>query len=139
MKIRLFNMGASSLIMILFMASCTGGPNTAAADSLKSFYKSYIAESNKVPEDQAAIGALKSKHCTAKYLGQLAGEELEADPFLNAQDVDPSWAETLEVTPDDVVKDQFAVCFPLADKSKHCVEVTMVEDGGSWKIDNITH
>lgn len=122
------------------MTSCAAGNDSKAMDSLKAFYKDYIKESSKVPADNAKIESLKTKHCTAKYLGQLADQELEADPFLNAQDVEEKWADNLEITPDGVTQNQFSVCYTASfDNSKHCVEVTMVEDGGSWKIDNITN
>jgi hypothetical protein len=107
-------------------------------DSLKAFYQSYIRESSKVPEDHAKIESLKAQHCTAKFLVQLANAELEADPFLNAQDVEEKWAENLEITPESAGKDQYNVCYTASyDNAKHCVKVTMVDEGGSWKIDNI--
>ena len=100
-------------------------------DSLKVFYQSYIRESSK-------IESLKAKHCTAKFLVQIADAELDADPFLNAQDVEEKWAENLEITPESAAKDQYKVCYTASfDNSKHCVKVTMVDEGGSWKIDNI--
>ena len=140
MPTRKFTLNAFFLVIIALMTACSDGPNAQALESLKTFYKGYIAETSKLPENRAAVESLKAQHCTARYLKQLAAEDLEADPFLNAQDVEESWASNLEVTPDDVVQNQFAVCYTASfDNSKHCVEVTMVEDGGSWKIDNITH
>jgi Protein of unknown function (DUF3828) len=140
MKFQLFKLSCFPLFIILFMTSCSTGADTQAIDSLKVFYQSYIQESSKVPEDNAKIESLKTKHCTAKFLGVLADAELDADPFLNAQDVDEKWADNLEIAPDAAAKDQFSVCYTVAfDNSKHCVKVAMVDDGGSWKIDNVTN
>jgi Protein of unknown function (DUF3828) len=128
------------LILIWFFTACTPGNDTQAMDSLKTFYQSYIRETSKVPEDHAKVEALKAKHCTAKYLGELAEAELEADPFLNVQDVEETWADNLEITADAAAKDQFSVCFTASyDNSKHCVKVSMVDESGTWKIDNVVN
>jgi hypothetical protein len=140
MKIQLFKVSFIPLFIILFMTSCSPGSDTQAMDSLKVFYRSYILETSKVPEDAAKVASLKTQHCTSRFLGVLANAELEADPFLNVQDVDEQWADHLEIAPDAAAKDQFSVCYAVAfDNSKHCVKVAMVDEGGSWKIDNVTY
>ncbi|MBL0019574.1 MAG: DUF3828 domain-containing protein [Bacteroidetes bacterium] len=137
-KRRSFLLSGITLLSIFFFTACSSGTDAQSMDSLKVFYQSYIRESSKVPEDHAKIESLKAKHCTAKFLVQIADAELDADPFLNAQDVEEKWAENLEITPESAAKDQYKVCYTASfDNSKHCVKVTMVDEGGSWKIDNI--
>jgi Protein of unknown function (DUF3828) len=140
MKMQLFKMSWVPVIILWFFTACTPGNDTQAMDSLKTFYQSYIRETSKVPEDHAKVEALKAKHCTSKFLGELAEAELEADPFLNVQDVEETWADNLDIAADAAAKNQFSVCFTATyDKSKHCVNVTMVDEGGSWKIDNVVN
>jgi hypothetical protein len=137
MKIQLFKLSWLPLIIIWFVTSCSTGTDTKAMDSLKEFYQNYIRESSKVPEDFAKIEALKAKHCTAKFLAKLADTELEADPFLNAQDVEEVWADNLVVT-DATGKDEYSVCYTASfDNKKYCVKVSMVDEGGTWKINNV--
>lgn len=137
----------SLIITLLFMASCsteTTGTATSGADTdkataaIKEFYAAYIAEMSKMPPNQGQVEALKQKHCTAHFLNVLKDAELEEDPFLNAQDVDETWAETLEVTAK--ADDLYSVCYVMGfDNSKHCVEVAAVDADGQWKIDNVKY
>lgn len=127
-----------SLLLILPMATCSPPSDTQARDTLRGFYQGYIQESSKFPVDDARIAALKEKHCTSRLLETLGDAELEADPFLNAQDVDARWALNLEVTLDHSVTNLHQVCFTsLPGSSKHCVKVLMVAEGESWKIDRV--
>jgi hypothetical protein len=138
MRNQLFKLSFFSFFIICILTACSPSNDTQAMDSLKGFYQSYIKESSKVPSDNAKLESLKAKHCTKQYLDKLADEELDADPFLNAQDVEEQWAENLEITADASNKNQFSVCYTVSfDNSKHCVAVSMVEEDGSWKIDNV--
>lgn len=126
------------LLVSFWMTSCSTVPETQPMDSLREFYQSYIKESSKLPGDDQQISALKKKHCTARFLGELDKAELEADPFLNAQDVEEQWASNLEINPEAGSKDKFQVCYTASfDNAKHCVEVSMVKEGENWMIDNV--
>jgi hypothetical protein len=129
-----------SLFLIWFMAACTPDPDTQAIASLREFYQNYIRISSKFPVNAEKIASLKKTHCTSRFLETLDGVDLEADPFLNAQDVDARWADNLEITPDNSGKNLYMVCYVSSfDNSKNCVKITMKEVDESWKIDEIKY
>jgi hypothetical protein len=118
-------------------ASSSGQDNDAAVAVLGSFYKEYILETSKMPLDMPAIEALKAKHCSASLLAKLKTEELDADPFLNVQDVDAQWAESLEVKPADGGEKKYSVCWQLGNDGQHCVVVQMKQEDGGWKLNQV--
>lgn len=129
----IFSLGM--LLLLLAFAACTSGTGGDAQASLQEFYQEYIRESSKMPLDGGKIAALKQKHCTAKLLQSLENAELDADPFLNTQDVDAAWADALQISPK--AEGKYQVCFQVGAGAQHCVSATMKEESGGWKIDEV--
>lgn len=134
------------LPLLLYTASCSQS-NSSSKNSddlqikatLKDFYTRYIIETEKATEDWSKIEALKKKYCTSSYLKKLAADEdIDADPFLNAQDVDKNWLNTLTITKDTGNKPNiYKVCFVFEyNQELHCIHVAMVKEGNSWKINS---
>lgn len=138
MRIMMFKTAFFSLLVLPLMQSCTPAADTKATDAIKDFYGAYIRENSKEPGDMKAVESIKKKHCTSSLLQKLSGEELDADPFLDAQDVDANWVNTMEVLPEGSAENVYGVCFLLTPgESKHCVRVAMKQEGGEWKIDDV--
>jgi|SRR5690554_4647558 len=108
---------------------------------LKKFYSSYIIENSQVPEDWDKINNLKKQYCTTNFLAKIEKTELEADPFLDVQDYNEDWINTLEIKEvGNKENPVFSVCFKLDfDESNHCVKVNMKQENGNWKIDNVSN
>lgn len=141
MKTRLFKKATLlSLLLICTMAACSPASDSKAISVLREFYQSYIQENSKFPVDSERIASLKEKHCTSRFLQTLNDAELEADRFLNAQDVDAKWADNLEIVADDSGKNLYRVCYTSSvDNPKNCVIVTMIEEDENWKIDKVVY
>ncbi len=78
---------------------------------LTNFYTLYITESSKNQPNERQLNLIKHKYCSDKLLRKLSLEELDYDPFLNAQDCDIEWLKTLTITKDNKSKNKYIVGF----------------------------
>lgn len=72
-----------------------------AIEMLHNFYKAYISidPSTAISVDEMPI---RKKYCTSKFLDKYyyhpkEEDQLDSDPFVKAQDSDPSWLKTLTI------------------------------------------
>lgn len=108
----------------------------AELDFINSFYTSYIAWQTDLNHTQLDIEELKKQTCTPELLQSLEQQELEADPFLNAQDVDFSWLSSLAVEKKGT--NQFVVSYRTGYNDQVIrVRVGLVKDGSSYKITSV--
>ncbi len=77
---------------------------------LLAFYEEYITELSASSINLEQINLIKSKYCTPKLLNKLLDEELDFDPFLDAQDIDKEILKTLKVT-EDSLKNNFIISY----------------------------
>ncbi len=70
--------------------------NDEAIAMLNEFYSIYIptVESSM---DEKAIIEVQDKYCKASLLIKIRNRELKYDPFLNAQDADQAWLQSLNI------------------------------------------
>lgn len=120
--------------------AATTGPANDPSTRLKDFYSAYIAEKGKAAEDTGRVRGLFQEYCTdsfARHLDRVyAHGELEADPIIDAPDVDQSWIKTLTVQKNG--GDDYQVCYvDTYDNQKHCLDVHLVNENGKWKINNV--
>ena len=141
MKTQLFYKAICLLLLLTWsMAACSPASHAQEVNTLREFYQSYIQECSKFPVHAEQIASLEKRYCTSRLLQSLEDGELDADPFLNAQDVDAKWADNLEIAPDNSGTNLYQVCYASTfDKSKHCVKVKLTKEGESWKIDEVTY
>ena len=115
------------------------GSDRQAVALLKEFYTAHITAASKWPIDFIRRNALSKKYCTAILLNriqaQLKSGQLDADPFLHAQDVDISWLRTLSFNSDAGSVNAYAVSyFDAAAKEKVVIHLTVSKQGNNFKI-----
>ena len=104
---------------------------------LNEFYHKYITENSKVPLDEVRINSIKAKYCTSRLINRIKNQRLDYDPFLNAQDCDITWLETLVVNKG-ITQNQYIVSYKdNFTKNDVIIKLNVVKQGGSFKIDSI--
>ncbi|GAA3919512.1 hypothetical protein GCM10022209_10450 [Chitinophaga oryziterrae] len=78
---------------------------------LKQFYTSYITQVASSEGTEKKLDIIKKRYCTAKLLNKLDKEELDSDPFIDAQDADIDWVRTLFVGKDAPKHDVYIVSY----------------------------
>lgn len=100
------------------------------------FYTNYIhLQGQDVPSKAETDKALRL-WCTPELVTKLEKAELEADPFLNTQDVDAGWAVTLQAEKKTAL--QYVVSFLTeANGKRTAVPVTLTETATGYKITSV--
>lgn len=106
---------------------------------LKEFYRAHITVASKWPIDFIKLNAISKKYCTASLLSKIQAQlkrgQLDADPFLQAQDVDISWLKTLSCTRDARSINAYTVSyFDAVSNQKVAILLTVSKQGDSFKI-----
>ena len=108
---------------------------------LTDFYTGYITIIAKGPVDyEDKLIALKEKCCTKKLLDKIAEDfknELDYDPFINAQDSDVAWLKTLSVVKEPQTENTYSVSYRNNDTTKVVIHLLVVKQGSLFKIDGI--
>lgn len=108
-------------------------------EMLKTFYKSYIIENSKNSINTSEIESIKTKYCTTALLEKIKKEELDADPFMNVQDFSKDWVNSLTVNKDPNLNDNsYKVCFEVTKEDSRCINVTVVNENKTWKVNNVS-
>lgn len=102
---------------------------------LKQFYADYIVKCYTGASGEE-IKAFQKNSCTAAYFNELqSDEEMDVDPFLQAQDCDTATIKTLRVDKDPQVKDRYIVSYYWSTpESRKDILVTITKEQGSFKI-----
>jgi len=124
-------------VLISFSSFCKAQnkpSNDSAATMLKQFYTSYITT-----EEESDLAVIRKKYCTKKILNRIAkDEELDADPFLQAQDTDLDWVKTLVINKDAQKPNVYIVSYVDNYTKKRIVnKLLVVKQGQTYKIDDI--
>jgi len=105
---------------------------------LKSFYKEYVTENDKLPVNDEKVKLIKKKYCTSKLLKKMSLIEFDSDPFLDAQDIEPTLLKTINFTKDTKSNNIYKACYLAAFNNKTvCVKFRIAKDNNSFKIDDI--
>lgn len=115
-----------------------GTENDTAIKMIRSFYSEYITINNEVSVDEARLAAIKKKYCTARLLSALQQEEMDYDPFLNAQDCDTSWIRTMSVKHDVLENDIYHVQYKDVSTQENIrVKLKLNHENGEYRIDKV--
>ncbi|WP_188133930.1 DUF3828 domain-containing protein [Chitinophaga sp. CF418] len=128
-------------ILIFFSSYCRGQnktSNDSAATMLKQFYTSYITASVE-SLDEKKLTLIKKQYCTKKILNRIAkDEELDNDPFVNAQDTDIDWLRTLVINKDPKKPNVYIASYISNYTKKRIInKLLVVKEGQTYKIDDI--
>ena len=115
---------------------------------LEEFYKSYITEmiSSTPPKlVDEKLDSIKSEYCTTNLLQKVEEQELDYDPFLNAQDSKSECLETLNITIDSIKSNSYIINYyvnildPSYKKIKEevTIHVAVIKEEGSYKISDV--
>jgi Tfp pilus assembly protein PilN len=108
---------------------------------LTDFYTGYITIIAKGPMDyEDKLIALKEKCCTKKLLDKVAEDfknELDYDPFINAQDSDVAWLKTLSVVKEPQKENTYSVSYRSNDTTKVVIHLRVIKQDDLFKIDGI--
>jgi len=106
---------------------------------LYKFYREYISENISTPENHDHIQKLLGEYCTDSFREIIGSSELDADPFVDAQDYEEAWINNLSISKTGFESNKYKICFMLSfDNSQHCVTAIVKKEGGLWKIDNVS-
>lgn len=112
--------------------------NDTAIKTIRSFYTEYITADNGMPVNETQLNSIKRKYCTPRLIHALQQDEMDYDPFLNAQDCDLSWISTLSVKRDTEEHDLYYVQYKdTASKETIHLKLKLKYGNGEYKIDKV--
>ena len=136
------------LLLVVLKSSCMYGQ--ASSDEkqiigmLKSFYTEYMTTLSKddVRLSVKKIHSLQKTYCTQKLLKKLPmlSEQIDADPFLQAQDSNIDYIKTLSIVKSQKIFNQYIVSYIdiySPNKIKVIIYLTIVKEKNGFKIDSI--
>ena len=135
--------------LILFFTACSiifgilacknVPPEDQAAKMLKNFYTSYLGTYSKhllLNIENSKIDSIKKVYCTPKLLNYILSiDELDYDPFLNAQMIDIRMLETLTIKKDSAKNDIYYVSYTYG--RENTIKLSVLREGNGYKIDHI--
>ena len=129
-------------IILAFSGSYCQGQSKATNDSaaimLKQFYTSYITASEESLSEKE-LNLIRKQYCTPKILNRIAkDEELDSDPFVNAQDTNMDWLRTLVISKDPQKANVYIVSYlDTYSQKRTIIKLLVVKKGQAYKIDDI--
>jgi len=147
-------------LIIIFSSTSVGAPGTSASSAeagspelvVKEFYKWYIhSESHKIDPFKAGKITLK-KYVTLRFIlkieriaKEMASEGYDGDYFLEAQasypdspDLEDEWIKNISVSNVTVRGTTATAVISFGDDGKLARErISLLQEGGIWKIDNV--
>jgi hypothetical protein len=142
---------AAVSVLVVALGVCSGvraaepsvAPEANPAESIRSFYRWYVAElvANRNPLDNRK--ELK-RFATERLLKEIdrmkkGPDGLDGDYFVDAQDFDDLWAKSITVTDVKISGSKAAAEVLLAGKAdmRRRLHVSLVKDGSVWKVDKV--
>jgi hypothetical protein len=116
------------------------GQQPAKADSpeevTRQFYHWYF--SAHFPEPKRSNMPTFKKYVTQSLLKRATARDVESILFIDAQDIDESWANNFTVSKGTIQGQKATVQVALNGKEmKYNLRVTLRREGGAWKIDDV--
>lgn len=104
---------------------------------LKLFYILYFSEMEKESVDENKLNKLLKKNLTNKLYEKIKKIDLDYDPIVNGQDIDPNWKKTLKIIY--IPKSNlYQMCTTNSfDNSKYCTYLKVEKSRDGYKISDI--
>lgn len=125
------------LLHILLFAKTAQAQTDSAKMMLLNFYKAYIPTFEMTGIKQAL--KVQKQYSTAKLIAwidkQTEKEELNYDPYVNAQDADQDWLKTIRIEKDAKTLNLYNVSFfDNFEKKRRFVRLFVTKEGNKYKI-----
>jgi hypothetical protein len=107
---------------------------------LRTFYTNYIteiSETSDVKKEISYLDSLTHIYCTSSLLEKIKNEELDYDPFINAQDADIECLRTLTINKDAEVSNLYVVSYLETYSFQQInIKLLIVKQKNCYKIDS---
>lgn len=107
---------------------------------LKDFYKAYTSEIETIDVNWVKVDSIKNLYCTQRLLDWRQNEELDYDPFINAQDLNPELYKILNISRDNSTENKFVVTYNYFENQpgyESKIKLIVIKSGDKYKIDQI--
>lgn len=110
-------------------------PHVKALEMIKGFYTNYITDMDK--GDVSKLDTLQKESCTVNLLHKIPklSKQMDADPFLKAQDTNIKFLKSLTVKKDLKKEGHYVVSYGIDEKV--AINLTVVKVNGEYKIDAV--
>jgi hypothetical protein len=135
------------LLFIITLIGCNGCNTSNFKDKdvvfIEKFYNDYITELSRNDFQNVNADSVLKMYCTPRLISflktQYSENELDYDPFLNAQDVDKGIINTLEVRKDKSTYNLYSVSYtwPGAREKVEGVRLIVLNEGERSRIDYV--
>jgi hypothetical protein len=140
-KFQIFLLPVLGLIILYLLVKCQSTTEEEKISSmLRTFYTNYITEISETSDAKKEISYLDSLthiYCTSSLLEKIKNEELDYDPFINAQDADIEWLKTLTINKDADVNNLYVVSYLETYSFQQIkIKLLIVKQKNCYKIDS---
>jgi hypothetical protein len=135
--------GAWLLALAMFIAPLAQAENAANPESvIREFYQWYVQSMAANRSPLTDEGPKLKRYATSGMLRRIdklsKNQELGADPFLQAQDVDKAWAKNIKVSNSKTTGKVATANVELkGSEMTQKLAVTLRQESGAWKIDKV--
>lgn len=103
---------------------------------IKEFYKLYLNELEEFPPNISKMDSIKNIYCTSNFLLDNKRNDLDYDPFLNAQDSNVDWLKTLRVEKYSESEKTFKISYYDSYSNEDVTIILgVLHENGQYKID----
>ena len=132
---------ASILIVSLAQAQETGG-SSKPESVLREFYQWYVqsvaANRSPMTDERAKLKRYATDGMLRRIDRLAKADELGADPFLQAQDIDDAWAKNIKVSKPEIAGNVATATVELKGREmSQKLAVTLRQESGTWKVDKV--
>ena len=132
----------ASMLFAPFAQAQKAGASGTPDSVIREFYQWYVQTVNANRSPMTDEPAKLKRYATAGMLRRIdklaKNQELGADPFLQAQDVDKGWAKNIKVSNSKIAGDVATANVELkGSEMGHKLAVTLRQESGAWKIDKV--
>jgi hypothetical protein len=126
-----------ALLMFLSLAGPLRVTAAAPESVIKDFYSWYINAVENGPDPFKKGKATLQKYVTLRLIKQIERSDSDADEFLQTQEWDAGWANSVKVSKLSVKGPTVTAVVTFGSGSYPRVQVTLVKEAGVWKIDRV--
>lgn len=135
-------------VVLVFLCNSLFSQNNADSlnfkkfEFLHSFYSEYFIAASRDLPDFSKIDSLQSHYCTTELYNKLLylydAEEIDADPFLESQDPQKEWVESLLINVDDQDNSLFIITYKVNEQKTNQIQLRVIEVAkNNFKISSI--